>query len=391
MKAVSGSEILVSHDTSDLGIANDDAFTHERFMRAALAFGRRSMGRAAPNPAVGALVVKNGIVLGRGVTAVGGRPHAEPIALMQAGPAALGATLYVTLEPCSHHGRTPPCVDAVLASGVTRVVAASRDPDSRVAGSGFERLRQGGVEVIEGVCAAEAHRDHLGHIRRVTLGRPAVTLKMAETANGLAASLPGDPRWMITGPAANAYTQVLRATHDAIMVGSDTALADDPRLSVRLPGLHGRLPARIVLDSGLRLPPTARLVQENSGAPVIIFSGSTPDYERRAALERAGVDVCRAPAGQDRWVLEEALTALGDRGFTRVLCEGGPRLGSSLVTSGAADCVVLFTSDRSSASPGLPALSPEARMALDASDAYLLVDDARLGGDRLRVYERKEG
>ena len=208
----------------------------ERFMAAALAFGRRNLGLCAPNPSVGALIVRDGVVVGRGVTSPGGRPHAERKALAEAGEGAAGATLYVTLEPCSHHGRTPPCAEAIVAAGVARVVSAIEDPDPRVAGRGHALLREAGVEVVVGIGAAQAHRDHLGHILRVTAGRPMVTLKLARTADGFAAGDEHDPRLAITGEAANLRVQVMRAMHDAIMVGVGTALGDDPLLTVRLPG-----------------------------------------------------------------------------------------------------------------------------------------------------------
>ena len=214
------------------------------YMRAALALGRRNLGRAAPNPAVGALVVRGGVIVGRGFTGTGGRPHAETLALSSAGDAARGATLYVTLEPCSHHGETPPCVDAIIASGVARVVTAMDDPDPRVAGRGHALLRAAGLEVATHVLEREARRDHLGHLLRVTQGRPMVTLKLARTPDGYAAGAAHDPRLHVTGPLADAYTHMQRALHDAIMVGAGTAREDDPLMTVRLPGMEDREAAK---------------------------------------------------------------------------------------------------------------------------------------------------
>src|SRR5947209_15515883 len=205
----------------------------ERWMQAALNLGERSFGLAAPNPSVGAILVKDGVVVGRGATAPGGRPHAERIAVAEAGDSARGATLYVTLEPCSHQGKSPPCADAVIAAGVTRVVSAMEDPNPEVEGVGHARLRAAGIRVDVGAGAVQARRDHLGHIRRVTEGRPCVTVKLAETADGFASGGPHDARLRITGPIANARVQIMRATHEAIMVGVGTALADDPALTVR--------------------------------------------------------------------------------------------------------------------------------------------------------------
>lgn len=226
-----------------------EAHFDEAFMAAAIALGRRELGATAPNPSVGALVVRDGVIVGRGWTRAGGRPHAETEALRDAGEQARGATLYVSLEPCSHHGVTPPCAIAIVAAGVAQVVSALDDPDPRVAGRGHALLREAGIAVTTGVLSEAALRANLGHILRVTEGRPMVTLKLAETADGFAADAVGRPRLMITGPAAGNVVQNMRATHDAIMIGSGTAHADDPRLDVRLPGLAGRRPLRVVLDT----------------------------------------------------------------------------------------------------------------------------------------------
>lgn len=360
-------------------------------MRAALALGRHGMGRTAPNPAVGALVVADGVLLGRGITASGGRPHAEPIALAQAGSAAQDATLYVTLEPCSHYGQTPPCVEAVLASGVGRVVVALPDPDPRVAGRGIARLRAAGIQVIEHVGRAEAQRDHRGHCLRVTAGRPMVTLKMAETADGFAAGAVGADRLLITGPVANGYVQGLRATHDAILVGSGTALADDPLLTVRLAGLESRRPFRVVLDGELRLDPRSRLVQSARTTPLLVIAGSGVPNERATRLIDHGAEICLVGRGADGHLdLGQAMRALGQRGITRVLCEGGPCLASSLLSADLADAVVLLTSPDAIGSPGRPSLSKGARNRLSQPSHYVMRDDAPIGRDRLRIFERQD-
>ena len=234
-------------------ISLDDAY-----MASALALGRRNLGLTAPNPSVGALIVKEGVVIGRGWTGAGGRPHAEVMALKQAGAHALGATLYVTLEPCAHHGVTPPCVDSIIAAGISRVVSALEDPNPRVAGQGHQYLRQSGIELTVGVCAAMARLDHMGHILRMTHHRPMVTLKLAQTADGYAAGAAYDPRLHITGPVADAFTHVQRAMHDAIMIGAGTAREDDPLMTVRLPGMDNRRPLRIVLDPKLSLSARSR-------------------------------------------------------------------------------------------------------------------------------------
>jgi diaminohydroxyphosphoribosylaminopyrimidine deaminase/5-amino-6-(5-phosphoribosylamino)uracil reductase len=370
---------------ADLESADD-----RRFMHAALAFGRRGLGLTAPNPSVAALLVKDGVVLSHAVTAPGGRPHAETQALAMAGPRARGATLYVTLEPCSHYGHTKPCADAVVAAGVARVVVAIGDPDLRVAGRGIDRLRQAGIAVTTGVLEDIARRDHLGHILRVVEHRPMVTLKLAETADGYVAAPAGEPRLLITGPAANSWVHRARAMHDAVLIGAGTARSDDPLLTVRLPGMSERQPARIVFDAHGSLAVESRLVASAGDSPVFILTGPEASPSRVEALSAAGVHVVETEVtGDGRLHLPAALTAIAG-GFTRVFCEGGPRLGSSLIEAGLADEVVLLTGAKSLGKAGLPALEAKARSILHAGDRFRLVEDRRLGEDRLRRYERDE-
>ena len=367
-----------------MAIAPDD----ERFFRAALALGRRNLGATAPNPAVGALVVRDGVVVGRGWTAAGGRPHAETQALAQAGERARRATLYVTLEPCAHHGKTPPCAEAVVAAGVARVVGGLTDPDDRVAGEGYGLLRRAGIEVEADVLPEEGRRAHRGHILRATEGRPMVTLKIAQTADGQAAGGPHDPRLAITGPAANLRTHVLRAMHDAIMVGIGTALGDDPLMTVRLPG-SDRKPLRVVLDARLDLPLRSRLVVGARDFPTLVFCGAEADPARRAALEDEGVEVATCPLADGRLDLRAALGQLGARGVTRVFSEGGPRVGAALIAQGLADEMILFTAPRPLGRKGVEALSLEAREKLADDGAYRIVEQGLLGADRFVHYERK--
>ena len=360
----------------------------ERWMQAALAFGRRSLGLAAPNPSVGALLLDNGIVVGRGVTWQGGRPHAERRALDEAGGAARGATLYVTLEPCSHHGFTPPCADAVVAAGVSRVVCALEDPDPRVAGRGLGLLRAAGVEVLLGPGAAAARRDHRGHILRVTLGRPMVTLKLARTADGFAAGDQHDRRLAITGQIANLRVQVMRSMHDAIMVGVGTAIADDPLLTVRLPGVDQR-PLRVVLDSQLRLPAASRLCATAREYPTVVLTTPTASSESEAILKAHGVEVARLGVESDLQIdLHAALGWLGQRGITRVLSEGGPTIAARLIREGLADEVVLLTATKPLGRPGLPVLPPEAYAALEDASRYAVAETAAYGSDTMRRWER---
>lgn len=363
------------------------ATTDTRFMQAALAYGRRNLGLTAPNPAVGAIVVRNGVIIGRGATHPGGRPHAETQALAYAGEGARGATLYVTLEPCSHHGHTAPCVDAIIAAGISRVVSALDDPDPRVSGTGHARLRAAGIAVTTGICRDEARRANLGHIRRMTLQRPMVTLKLAQTAEGYAAGGRHDPRLTITGEAANARVQVLRALHEAIMVGIGTAQGDDPLMTVRLPGLDRR-PLRVVLDARLQLSPLSRLVATARAVPVLVIAGNNAPIAAEAALAARGVAVVRlALDGQGRIDLAAALQLLAARGITRVFSEGGPQVADALLAQDLVDEVLLFASQKPFGRPGLPALGAPARGLL--ADAGRFVQESHMvGADRLTYYQR---
>lgn len=369
--------------------APDAADEDARMMAAALCLARRGLGRVAPNPAVGALVVEDGVVVGRGFTGVGGRPHAETIALREAGSAAKGATLYVTLEPCSHHGRTPPCADAVITAGISRVVSATDDPDPRVAGQGHARLHAAGIDLRTGVLSEEARRLNIGHILRVTQGRPMLTLKLAESADGYAAGPAGAPRLMLTGETANAHVHMMRALHDAILVGSGTALADDPLLTVRLPGLEAAKPLRIVIDPKLALPPGSHLARTAFEHPTLILASERASHAAEAQLVEYGVEIIRfADEGADRLDLSLVLKILAERGLTRVFCEGGPRLAASLISGGFADEIILLTSAVALQGQGAAAFSPAHRARLANPDQFRCVEDRMLGPDRLRRYER---
>jgi diaminohydroxyphosphoribosylaminopyrimidine deaminase / 5-amino-6-(5-phosphoribosylamino)uracil reductase len=332
-------------------------------MRRALRLAARGRYRTAPNPRVGALLVLDGEVVGSGWHRRAGGPHAEVEALAAAGDRARGATLYVTLEPCCHHGRTPPCVDAVLAAGVARVVACHRDPDPRVSGRGFERLRAAGVAVEVGLLAAEAVRLNLSFLVAATLGRPAVTLKWAMSLDGRIATARGESQW-ISSPAGRRWALALREEHDATLVGSGTALADDPRLDRRL-GLAGRPGLRVVLDRRLRLPPTARLL--GVPGPVLIYTES-PAAGRRHALAERGVEVVALAAVEPAAVLAD----LAARGVQSVLVEGGGEALASFVASGLydrvmVDCAPLLIGGRGAPGPlagdGAPALAAAPRLA----------------------------
>lgn len=350
-------------------------------MQAALGLARRNLGRVWPNPSVGCIVVKDGVVLGRGVTAPGGRPHGEPQALAQAGEQARGATVYVSLEPCNHHGKTPPCSEALIAAGVARIVVACEDPDPRVSGGGIRRLREAGIRVDVGLCAADALEVNFGFISRILKGRPGVTLKLATSLDARVATATGHSQW-ITGPESRARGHLLRANHDAILVGIGTALADDPELTCRLPGLEAANPVRIVLDSALRLPATAKLVQgAASVAPTWVVTLAGADQARAATLEASGVRVLRVDAdGTGRLSLAAALTALAGQGITRLLVEGGPTVATGFLKEGLVDRVEWFRAPLLIGGDGLPAVG--------GLDADLLSQALRLspGADEVRRY-----
>lgn len=339
------------------------------FMMVALAVGYRNLGRTWPNPSVGAVLVADTPdgpkILSEGVTAAGGRPHAERMAIDSAGPAARGSTLYVTLEPCSHRGRAMPCADAIIAAGIRRVVAGILDPDERVAGHGFARMRDAGIAVISGVLADEARRLHRGHLKRVSAKRPFVTVKMARTKDGYAGSGTHE-RLMITGEAANARTHMIRARSDAVLIGISTANADDPGLDVRLPGMEGRSPVRVVFDSALSINPELRLVKTACRMPTWIVAAEDADEGKAEQLREAGIDVMRVGYGADgRLDPAEAMHRLYDRGLSTVLCEGGPTLAQAIAGLDLADEIILVTGAEDFGAKGLLALSPQMERILE--------------------------
>jgi len=355
-----------------------------RFMALALTLGRRGFGRTWPNPAVGAVVVKDGVIVGRGWTQPGGRPHAEVEALRRAGSAARGATMYVTLEPCSHHGKSPPCADAVIAAGIARVVSALEDPNPEVAGSGHARLRAAGIKVDVGIGAEEARRDHAGHIRRMRDGRPHVTLKLAISADGKAAAAGRRPV-AITGEAVRDRVHLLRAQSDAIMIGIGTVLADDPLLTCRLPGMEQRSPVRVVLDSTLRRPLDSRLIATARETPVWVIAGPKAPHPAEEALRAKGVEVFRV--GGERVDLTAALKLLAERGITRLLVEGGPTLAAALTAADLVDAAILFHSAKVVGEGGLDALDAVAMTGL--TQRLKPTDSEAIGPDRQQTYERE--
>lgn len=360
-----------------------------RYMALALTLGRRGLGRTWPNPAVGAVVVKDGVIVGRGWTQPGGRPHAEPVALKQAGEAARGATLYVTLEPCSHVGKSPPCVDAVIASGIARVVSAIEDPNPQVAGQGHARLRAAGITVDVGLCAEDAARDHAGHFRRIRDHRPHVILKLAVSADDKIAAA-GHKTVAITGEPAQTRVHLLRAQCDALLVGIGTVLADDPLLTCRLPGMEARSPVRVVLDSALRMSGDSRLVHSARTTPLWLIASELAEAPAVMKLGAAGAQVIRLPprshaSGLD---LVATLHALSERGISRLMVEGGSRVASSFVASGLADEIWLLRGPDPIGEGGIAALDALPLSTITQSPAFRVRASETLGNDTLTVYER---
>ncbi|MBO1074328.1 bifunctional diaminohydroxyphosphoribosylaminopyrimidine deaminase/5-amino-6-(5-phosphoribosylamino)uracil reductase RibD [Roseomonas marmotae] len=355
-------------------------------MRAALSLAARGLGNTWPNPAVGCVIVRDGVVVGRGWTAPGGRPHAETEALRRAGEAARGATAYVTLEPCCHWGRTPPCTDALIAAGVARVVVALRDPDPRVDGRGLRLLQDAGIAVEAGVLEAEAAALAAGFIKRVSAGLPLVTLKLASTLDGRIATRTGESRW-ITGPQARRAVHALRARHDAVLVGSGTLLADDPDLRCRLPGAAPTPTVRVVADARLRTPPTARLFDHP--APVWIATRPGQPDDALAALRARGAEIVELPAAESGAGLDlpALLRALAVRGVTRVFAEGGAALAAGLLRAGLVDRLAWFHAPAVMGADGRPAADALPLDMLSAMPRFRRVSAAALGPDLLSEFE----
>lgn len=354
--------------------AADDA----RHMAHALRLAARGLGQTWPNPSVGCVIVQGDRVVGRGWTQPGGRPHAETMALAQAGAQAVGATAYVTLEPCAHHGHTPPCAEALVAAGLARVVTATTDPDPRVAGRGHAILRAGGAAVTEAVLCAEAEVLNEGFLRRILTGMPHVTLKLALSIDGRIANAAGVSKW-VTGPQARARVHALRASHDAVMVGIGTALADDPDLTVRDLGI-ARQPLRIVLDSRLRLPPDSRLARSARQTPVwLVHAETTPVPPALADLGLHFVP-CATDA-QGRTDMGDALRRLAAQGLTRIFCEGGAEVAAALHAGGHVGELVAFTAGHAFGAGGTAALGALSPAPVLGAPDYALVATETVGPD----------
>ncbi len=368
-----------------MSASSDDA----RFMQEAIRLGLLHLGQTSTNPSVGCVVVRDGAIVGRGTTAVGGRPHAEPQALAQAGELARGATAYVTLEPCSHHGKTPPCAEALIAYGVARVVISVTDPDARVSGRGIAMLRDAGIEVDTGVLEKEGRRSLAAYLMRQTKRRPYVTLKLAISADGMIGRI-GEGQVAVTGPAARAEVQKLRAETDAILVGIGTAIADDPLLTVRTAGQEARSPIRVVLDRDLSLPLESKLVKTARDVPVIVVAGEPPLFDnsedgdfaaRRAALDAVGVEVVQC----NPYRPDELLPALASRGISSLVVEGGAKTARLFLEAGLVDRILLYQGPGTIGVGGIETPVTKA----DMPSGFAHMGTFTFGDDRLDEYERE--
>lgn len=357
-------------------------------MRAALALARRSLGRTWPNPAVGCVIVRDGRVIARGRTRDGGRPHAEADAIANAHEPLKGATAYVTLEPCAHHGRTPPCADALIAAGVGRVVSALEDPDPRVKGQGHARLAAAGIKVEIGEGAAAAAEINAGFLLRVKEGRPLFHLKIASSLDGRIATGSGESRW-ITGEAARADGHRLRSLHDAILVGSGTVAADDPELTCRLPGLGAYSPDRIVLDSAVGMSADSKLAATARATPVRLFHAGAP-ASQAARLREKGIEVIEVPAsGEGRVDVAAVAKALGGLGYSSVLIEGGGRIAAAFLKAGLVDRISSYRAGIVLGEDSRSAVGPLAIDRLDFAPRFRLVSSRTVGTDTLETWYRR--
>ncbi len=357
-----------------------------RYMRTALALGRRGQGNAAPNPAVGCVIVKAGRIVGRGWTQPGGRPHAETVALAQAGPAAAGATAYVTLEPCAHHGQTPPCADALIAARVARVVVAVQDSDPRVDGAGVARLQDAGIEVTTGVCSDAAQTDLTGFLLRIEQGRPLVTLKLASSFDGRIATGSGQSQW-ITGPEARRAVHAMRARHDAVMVGGGTARHDDPSLTVRGLGISHQ-PVRVVVSRRLDLPLLGTLARTAREVPVLLCHGRDADPMLLDTWRDLGAKLLPCAPRGSQLDPQGILQQLGAQGLTSVFCEGGSALAAALIEADLVDRLVGFTAGIAIGAEGLPNIGALGLGKLDEAARFELVSVRRVGVDICHEWTR---
>jgi diaminohydroxyphosphoribosylaminopyrimidine deaminase/5-amino-6-(5-phosphoribosylamino)uracil reductase len=369
-------------------LSTDDAVDDSAWMDAALGLASRGLGRVWPNPAVACLIVQHGVLVGRGWTQPGGRPHAETEALRRAGPLARGATAFVTLEPCAHQGSTPPCADALIAAGVSRVVVAVEDPDPRVAGRGFQRLRDAGIALTIGVGERKARDVNRGFFLAVHERRPWVTLKLATSLDGRIATATGDSRW-ITGPTARAEGHRLRGCHDAVLTGIGTVLTDDPALTCRLPGMANRSPVRVIADTRLRTPREAAIARTARAVPTWLLTRPGSNPTARDSLRAQGVDFIDTAVDRDeRLDPHGMLAALAARGITRLLIESGGALAGAFLAADRIDQIVWFRAPIVLGSDGLPAIALRGIERVVAAKKFCRTDIRRAAEDLVETFQR---
>jgi diaminohydroxyphosphoribosylaminopyrimidine deaminase/5-amino-6-(5-phosphoribosylamino)uracil reductase len=359
--------------------------TDKRWMALALSMGQRGLGQTWPNPSVGCVIVKNNRVLGRGHTQQGGRPHAEVMALRQTGDTAKGATAYVTLEPCSHTGQTPPCASALINAGLSRVVIATTDPDMRVAGRGIQMLRDANIEITMDVLKSDADIAHAGFFSRVTRNKPFITLKLAISLDGRIATHTGDSQW-ITGDQSRRFVHYLRATHDAVMVGRGTVDAGDPTLNVRGFGHKQRQPVRVILDSNMNSAPSGNLAKTADNTPVWFCHTQHADFGPWA---NTGAISIPCDTTDSRVDITDAMSQLANAGLTRIFCEGGGTLGGSLINAGLVDQLIIMQAGVAIGSDGKPSLGNMGNSVLANAPRFQLNDLRQLGDDTISVWNKR--
>lgn len=350
------------------------------YMKSALALARTGLGRTWPNPSVGCVIVKDGHVVGRGRTGDGGRPHAEATALAMAGAQTKGAFAYVTLEPCAHHGKTPPCVKALIDAGIAKVIIATEDTDSRVSGQGIEMLRMAGIEVMVGILGEQARELNKGFFLRHSQNRPLISLKTATTLDAKIATSTGESKW-ITGDLARKRGHLLRVQHDAIAVGVNTVLADNPQLNSRLSGVV-KNQVRVIFDTNLRLKGTENIFKNVSDNPLWIVTSIEATNPQAAPLVNAGADIITVPLdAKGRVDIAKAMNEICARGITRVLVEGGAGLMTSFLKAWLYDALYWFKAgsvigaDGLSAAQGLGIQNMDQKIKLTHSEQIILGDD----------------
>ncbi len=373
---------------------NDNILKDQAHMRVALRLAARGLGSVWPNPSVGCVIVKDNIIISRGVTGLYGRPHGEDIALKLAGDKANGATIYVTLEPCSHHGKTPPCAEAIIKSGIKRVVIAIGDPDPRVSGNGILMLKNADIKVDIGCMKDEARYIAAGFLMRINNGRPLVAIKTATTLDGYIATNKGDSKW-ITGDQARMAGHQLRAKYDAILIGSGTAIADDPMLNCRISGFTGRQPVRIVLDSNLNISLNSKLVKTAKQQPIWIITAvninnNVKNHNKFMDLQELGVKILQCKLGNNNYIdIVAAIELLGKKGITRLLVEGGGKLSASLFKENIVDLIYWFRAAAIIGGDGIAAIGAYGVDNISMMQKFNLRSIKSIGLDRLEIYDLK--